>query len=186
MNRRLTDQEASRTHAEYLAVEGTKSNPPIYGYLLTAVAVTTLIMSRQANLGPSVAYVVTAILVVANNLVAASFSYSSLQIQDLKLFQTEHSGRHSAQVQWEFYRRSTESVTSRVRRSYWGAIALAMIGVSIILSSIMFRCAVSTVVKLSSVIPLTSFAVPLRCLYIEFFIVPQRWIALLARKTTEP
>ena len=121
---RLSAEERARFHSEFETVKGNEGSPPIYGYI-GAAAIIGLFFAKVFETGTkdNITYILAALAVV-NALIISSFSYTSLQIQELKQFQTAHSDPNGAENEWEFnWRRSEEkSVTLPVKNWYYGVL----------------------------------------------------------------
>jgi hypothetical protein len=88
----------------------------------------------------NITYVLAALAAV-NAIVIATFSFKSLQIHELKQFQTKNSTADCAERQWEFnWRRDpTKSVLEPVKRLYYGMVfwSLGTISAFLITASIL-------------------------------------------------
>ena len=173
----LTPSDAARIHSEYETVEKGKGTPPIYGYVGAASVVALFFATLYKEEAKYYITYICAALAVVNALILASFSYASLQINELKQFETAHREPDSAEAAWEYdWRRGPLSATSKkLRAVYYGSIYVLLTLVSVVLIWSGFKAARVTWQMFAPMFAIVVHTLPAVLLWREFTFVPARW-----------
>jgi hypothetical protein len=174
---RLSPAEQTRFSLEFETVKRNEGVPPIYGYI-GAAAIIGLFFAKIFEQGTkdNISYILASLAVV-NALIISSFSYSSLQIHELKQFQASHSDPEGAESEWEFNwrRTSLKSLTYSLRKWYYGTFYLFLGTISLFLITMSLVPTHHWRERWPAVLAILVHALPCRLLIQEIWVAQDRW-----------
>lgn len=174
---RLSNEEQTRYNSEFETVKRGEGSPPIYGYLGVA-AIIGLFFAKvfEADTKANITFILAALAAV-NALVISAFSFSSLQLHELKQFQTSHSKPGGAESEWEFKwrRNSSNSITFCVRRWYYATLYLFLGAVSLFLIAASLAPTHRWRERWPACLAIVMHVLPCRLLIQEIWVANKRW-----------